>query len=110
MEVWAEPSRLYPCPFHEFQLRSVPLIPHSAIGETVLVRSLLFHILTRVENQPLKQWLKQKRRIIFTNIRLFSHSLSYRNIFCFIKISHFILIPTILSVIQNKKIVTGHSV
>ena len=44
----------------EIQFQLVPLIPHSAIAKTILVRSLIFHIFTRVENQPLKQRLKQK--------------------------------------------------
>ena len=48
-----------------------------AIGKTILVRSLIFHIFTRVENQPLKQRLKQKRRIILTNLQ---------NIFSFVKL------------------------
>ena len=47
----------------EFQLQIVPLILYSAIGKTILVRSRIFHIFNRVENQPLKQ-LKRKRRII----------------------------------------------
>ena len=55
-------------PFHEFQLHLVPLIPDSTIAKTVLLRSLIFHIFKRVENQPLKQQFKQKRRIILTNI------------------------------------------
>ena len=55
---------LYTIPFHEFQLQLVPLIPHSAIDKTVLLKSLIFHIFTRVENQPLKRRLKQKLRII----------------------------------------------
>ena len=45
--VWAESSRLIP-------LFSSVLIPYSAIAKTILVRSLIFHSLTRVENQPLK--------------------------------------------------------
>ena len=56
-------------PFHEFQVHIVPLIPHSAIAKTIFIRSLIFYIFTRVENQPLKQRLKQKRRIILTNFR-----------------------------------------
>ena len=66
MGEWAEPSRLSPfmTPLH-----LVPLIPYSAIAKTVLVRSLIFQIFTRVENQPLTQRLKQKRRIIVTNLQ-----------------------------------------
>ena len=45
------------------------LIPYSAIVKTILVRSFIFNIFTRVENQPLKQGLKQKRRIIFKNLQ-----------------------------------------
>ena len=56
-------------PIHELQLNLVSLIPHSAIAKTVLHRSLIFHIFTRVENHLLKQRLKQKRRIILTNVR-----------------------------------------
>ena len=67
MGVWPEPSRLSP---YEFQLHLVSLIPHSAIAKTVLLaRSLIFHIFTRVEIQPIKQRLKQKRRNILTNLR-----------------------------------------
>ena len=42
-------------PFREFQFPLVLLIPYSAIGKTILVRSLSFHIFMHVENQPLKQ-------------------------------------------------------
>ena len=56
-------------PLYEFQFQLVSLIPHVAITETVLLRFLFFHIFTRVENQPLKQRLKQKRRIILTKVR-----------------------------------------
>ena len=81
---------LYTILFHEFQLHLVPLSPHSAIAKTILIRSLIFHIFTRVGNQTLKQWLKQKQPIILTNVRTFSHSLSYRNIFCFINKYYFL--------------------
>ena len=50
--------------FREIQFQLVPLIPHSAITKTVLIRSRIFCIFTRVENQPLKQRLNQTRRII----------------------------------------------
>ena len=65
--VWPEPTRL--SPFYEFQVHLVSLIPHSAIAKTVPLRSPNFHIFTSVENQPLKQQLNQKRRIILTNVR-----------------------------------------
>ena len=55
------------------------LIPYSTIGKTILVRSLIFKSFTRVENQPLKQRLKQKRSIILKNIRnIFSFANSIR--------------------------------
>ena len=60
---------LYNIPVHDFHFHLVPLIPYSAIAKTILVRSLIFHIFTRVENQPLKQRLKQKRCIILTNLQ-----------------------------------------
>ena len=50
-------------PFRKFQLHLGPLIPYSAILK-ILVRSLIFHIFTRVENLPLNQRLKHKRRMI----------------------------------------------
>ena len=37
----------------------------------------------RVENLPLKQRFKQKRRIILTKLQSVSHSLSYRKVFLF---------------------------
>ena len=37
------------------------------------------------DNQPLKQRLNKKRHIILNTYLTFSHSLSVRNIFCFIK-------------------------
>ena len=50
-------------PFREFHFHLVPLIPNSAIAKTT--RQIpYFHIFTRVENLPLKQRLKQIRRII----------------------------------------------
>ena len=63
--------------------------PILEISKINLVRSLVCHICTRVENQPLKQRLKQKRRIILEAYKTFSHSLSYSNIFCLIKIYNF---------------------
>ena len=51
-------------PFDEFKLHLVPLIPHSSIAITVLLRSLIFRIFTRVENQPLKQRLKQNDALL----------------------------------------------
>ena len=39
----------------------VPLIPYAVA--TILTRSLLSHIFTRVENKPLKQRLEQKQRV-----------------------------------------------
>ena len=62
---------LWTIPFYEFKLHLVPLIPHSAIDKAVLLRSLIFRIITRVENQPLKKLLKQKRCIILTNLQKF---------------------------------------
>ena len=56
----SEPSRLSPS-FCEFQLQLVLLIPYSVIAETILVRSPIFHIFSRVENQPIKQRLQRKR-------------------------------------------------
>ena len=56
-------------PISWVQLHLVPLIPHSAIAKTVLVRSRFVFFLTRVKNQPLKQRLKQKRRFILINVR-----------------------------------------
>ena len=44
-------------PFREFKFHLVPLIPYSAIVKTILVRTRIFHIFTRVKNQPLKQLL-----------------------------------------------------
>ena len=61
-----EPSRL--APFHDLQLQLVPWIPHSSIAKTIL-QIPNFYIFTHVENQPLKQRLKQKQRIIMTNER-----------------------------------------
>ena len=52
-------STLYTIPFYEFQLQLVPVIPHPAIAKTVLLSYLIFRIITRVENQLLKQRLKQ---------------------------------------------------
>ena len=49
------------------------MIPYSTIAKTILVRSRIFHIFTRVENQP----LKQRKRRIFLTYKTFSHSLSY---------------------------------
>ena len=57
-------GHLYAIPFHEFHFQLVPLTLYSAIAKTILVRTLTFHIFTRVENQPLKQRLKQTRHII----------------------------------------------
>ena len=37
-------------PFPEFHFQLVPLIPYSAIAKTILLRTLIFHIFTRVEN------------------------------------------------------------
>ena len=54
----------YTIPFHEFRVD-----PPSAIVKTVLLGSIIFHIFTRMENQPLKEGLKQKRRIILTKVR-----------------------------------------
>ena len=74
-------KNLYTIPFHEFHFHLVPLIPYSAILKKILVRSLIyFFIFSRVENQHLKQQLKQELRILFKIFRnLF---LCYRKIFC----------------------------
>ena len=57
-------------PFHEFHFYLVPFIPYSAIDKIILLRSLIIHSFTRVENQPLKQRLKRKRN---KNLQYFSH-------------------------------------
>ena len=57
-------------PFHEFHFHLVPSVDpifSNPIGKTILARSLIFHIYTRVENQH----LKQKRHIILTNLQNF---------------------------------------
>ena len=51
-------------PLYLFHFKLDPLMPYSAVAKTILVRSLIFHIFKRVENQPLKQGLKQKHRLI----------------------------------------------
>ena len=51
-----------------FHLHLVPLIPSSAIAKTILARTLIFHIFTIVDSQPLKQRLKQKQRIIIKKL------------------------------------------
>ena len=57
----------YPNPWVPFSISSVdPIFSNS---KTILVISLIFHIFTRVENQPLKRRLKQERRIFFTNLQ-----------------------------------------
>ena len=99
-------------PSHEFQFYLVPLNPYLEIVKTILVRSLIFHIFTRVSSQPLKQRLKQKRRFIFKKItKHFLVDLAIRTLF--VKCKYFILfliiIPALFSAIQNKKKVTGHS-
>ena len=43
--------------FNGVYFHLVPFIPYSAIAKTILVRPLIFHIFTRVENQPLKHVL-----------------------------------------------------
>ena len=65
----SELSRLSPSVSSIFYFQLLPLIPYSAIAKTILVRTLIFHIFTRVENQPLKRQLKQKRQIIFKNLQ-----------------------------------------
>ena len=93
---------LYTIPFRKVHFQLVSLIPYSAISKKILIRSLIFHVFTRVENQPLKQGL-----YLPTLLNIFS----YRNIFCFIKYIIFfsIIIPNIFFGIQNKQKVTGHS-
>ena len=54
-------------PFREFHFQLVPLIPYSEITITIL--TIIFHIFTHVENQPLKQQLKHKRPIILKNLQ-----------------------------------------
>ena len=58
-------------PIREFLFQLVPLIPYSAIAKTIFVIYLIFYILTRVNNQPLKQGLKQKLRIILKTYQTF---------------------------------------
>ena len=92
-------------PFYEFQLHLVPLIPHSAIAKTFLLRSRIFHIFTRVENQPLQQLLKQKRRIILTKVQnIFSFAYLQEH-FLLYKIQHFffIIISTLFFAINRTK-------
>ena len=49
------------------------MIPYSAIAYTILISTRIFHIFIRVENEPLKQQLKQKRRIILKSLlKIFS--------------------------------------
>ena len=69
MGISLETSRL--SPFREFQFNLVPLIPYSAIAKTILVRSLIFHIFTSVEYQPLKQRLKQKDVLFLKTYHIF---------------------------------------
>ena len=59
----------------------IPLIPYLAIDKRILVRTLIFHIFTCVEIQPLKQRLKQKLRIILKNVQnvLFQHASKQSN-------------------------------
>ena len=72
--------------FREFQFHLIPLIPYLALAKIIIVRSLIFHIFTRVENQPCKQGLRQKRRIILKYLQnIFSFAKLYEH-FCFIKI------------------------
>ena len=83
-------STLQTIHFYEIQLQLVPLIPHSSIAKTVLLRFLNFNILTRVETQPFKQRLNQKRHIILTNVR---HIFSFAQVqehFLFYKIHNFL--------------------
>ena len=47
---------------------------------------IIFHIFTRVENEPLKQRIKQLKKI--TKVSSFA---KHRNIFCFIKIHNLII-------------------
>ena len=83
--------------FHEFQLHLVPLIPHSTISKTVLLRSLIFHILTRLENQLLKQ-----RRIILTHFLIRFATGKFFVLYKYI-IFFLIIIPTIFSAITEQK-------
>ena len=79
---WTEPSMTIP--FREYHFQSVHPI-YSTIAKRTLVRTLIFHIFTNVENKL----LKLKRRIIWKYLT-FSHSLNYRKIYCFIKIHYFL--------------------
>ena len=56
----------------------------------------------RVENQPFNQRLKQKPRIILATLQTFSHLLSFRKIFCFIKI--IIELYLLIDLISAKKL------
>ena len=49
------PSETYSIPFREFHFQLVPLIPYLAIANTILVRSVIFHIFTRVEKRFFKE-------------------------------------------------------
>ena len=72
------PERSLDYPVSCVPIYLVPFIPHSAIAKTVLLRSLIFHFSTSVENKPLKQRLKQKNRIIVTNLlNIFSFASFY---------------------------------
>ena len=110
MRVWTETSRLSYILFHEFHFQLVPLNPYSVTAKTILIRSLIIHIFTRVEDQHLKQRLKQKRRTILkkTYKTCFYHSLSCRNIFSFLNFccSFLIIIPAFFSLDteQTKKL------
>ena len=83
----------------------VPLIPYSAITKRILVRSLILHIFTRVENQ----FKKTKTTHYFLILKTFSHSLSYKRDFLFYKnnvIFFLIIIPIRFSAIQNRTKIT----
>ena len=65
---------------HDFLFHLFQLIAYSAIAKTIFARSLIFHIFSSVEIQPLNQRLK--RRIILRKLQNFSpSSLSYWNNF-----------------------------
>ena len=54
-------------PFPEFHFQLVPLVPYSAITKSILVRTLIFHIFTLVENQPSKQRLNKNDVLFLKN-------------------------------------------
>ena len=100
----------------EYPLLWVPfsssyLVPILSYLQKILIRTLIFHIFTRVENKPLKQRLKQKWRIILKYlINIFSFA-KLKEHFCFIKKYIFLFNSKSHSFLwyTEQKKVTGHS-